>query len=269
MKMEANCDDFSQKHQKDLERIRRLRLLDDTLMTKVFDNLPCTELVLQIILDKPDLSVSHVICQYDIKNLQGRSARLDVLATDTLGKLYNIEIQRNDYGADIKRARYNSALIDGMVTAPQEPYHTLPETYIIFITEHDVLGSNLPIYHINRTIQETGQPFKDGTHIIYVNAEIKNETLLGQLMHDFSCTNAQDMHFDTLARQVRYFKEDQKGVEIMCKEMEELREETKRETLLDSIKNLMSTANVSAEKAMDMLKINSAERGFYMENLNK
>jgi len=35
-------------------------------------------------------------------------------------------------------------------------------------------------------------------------------------MHDFSCTDAKDMHYKILADLVRYFKEDAKKVEAMC-----------------------------------------------------
>ena len=71
-------------------------------------------------------------------------------------------------------------------------------------------------------IQETGKPFGDGSHIIYVNALCKNDTPLGKLMHDFSCTQADDMHYPVLAERVRYFKENVKGVTTMCREIEKL-----------------------------------------------
>ena len=70
----------------------------------------------------------------------------------------------------------------------------LNETFVIFITENDVMKADLPIYHIDRVVKETGKLFKDEAHIIYVNSQIKDETKLGRLMHDFSCTNAKDMH---------------------------------------------------------------------------
>ena len=54
--------------------------------------------------------------------------------------VYNIEVQRNDKGAGVKRARYNSSLIDANVTEPGDEYEKLNETYVIFITENDVLG---------------------------------------------------------------------------------------------------------------------------------
>lgn len=80
------------------------------------------------------------------------------------------------------------------------------EECIIFITENDVMKADLPIYHIDRVVKETGKLFKDEAHIIYVNSQIKDETKLGRLMYDFSCTNAKDMHNKVLADRVRYFK---------------------------------------------------------------
>ena len=134
---------------------------------------------MQVILNRNDLKVISVTSQYAIKNLQGRSVRLDILAVD------NIEIQRNNKGAGVKRARYNSSLIDANVTEPGDQYQELNETYVIFITENDVLEENLPIYHVDRIIRETGKMFNDESHIIYVNSQIKDETALGKLMHDF------------------------------------------------------------------------------------
>ena len=42
-------------------------------------------------------------------------------------------------------------------------------------------------------------------------------------MHDFSCINARDMYYEVLADRVHYFKEEEKGVAIMCKAMEDMR----------------------------------------------
>ena len=163
---------------------------------------------------------------------------------DRQNQVYNIEIQRDDKGAGVKRARYNSSLIDANVTEPGEQYQNLNETYVVFITENDVLGENLPIYHVDRIIRETGKMFNDQSHIIYVNSQIKDETALGKLMHDFTCTNAKDMYYEVLADRVHYFKEDEKGVAIMCKAMEDMRNEAAHEAAHDKVK----------EKAILMLK---------------
>ena len=140
---EESSLDFEQKHEEDLQRLRGFRLLDDDFMSKVFEDQKCTEFLLQVRLNRNDLKVINVTSQYAIKNLQGRSVRLDILAVDKKEQVYNIEIQRNDRGARVKRARYNSSLIDANVTEPGDQYQKLNETYVVFITENDVLGVNI------------------------------------------------------------------------------------------------------------------------------
>lgn len=196
-------------------------------MNVCFDgNIEGTELILRIILNKPDISVKRVETQKLMKNLLGRDVWLDNDATDSNNAEYDIEIQRADKGADRKRARYHSSLLDSHLLLPNEDFKDLPENYVIFITENDVIGKSQPIYTIERQITNIGEPFDDGEHIIYVNGADKNSaTELGKLMHDFFCTNPDDMHFKELADKVRYFKEDEKGVEAMCKVMEDMRQE--------------------------------------------
>ena len=138
-------------------------------MNKVFEDKACAELLLQVILERTDLCVKKVHGQHSLQNLQGRSVRLDILAVDEAGRIYNVEVQRSDRGAEAKRARYNSSLIDANVTEPGDAYEKLNETYVIFITEHDVLRAGLPMYHIDRVVQETGGLFGDEAHILYVN----------------------------------------------------------------------------------------------------
>ena len=221
--------DFEKKHQEDLQRLRGFRLLDDDFMTKVFEDISCAELLLRIILNDEGIRVLEAHSQRGIKNLQGRSVKLDILAVDSHNRVFNVEVQRSDRGAGAKRARYNSALIDANVTEPGDLYEALNETFVIFITENDVMKAGLPIYHIDRVVRETGKLFEDEEHIIYVNSQIKDETKLGRLMHDFSCTDAKDMYNKVLADRVRYFKEDERGVEIMCREMEIMRNQAHEE----------------------------------------
>ena len=78
----------------------------------------CVELILHIIMDRNDLKVISAQTQHTIKNLQGRSVRLDVLAMDDSGRQINIEIQREDKGAGSKRARYRFSPFTYMICEP-------------------------------------------------------------------------------------------------------------------------------------------------------
>ncbi len=240
-------------------------LLDDPFMTVVFqDSLACVDLVIQIILGNPNL---------------------------------HIEIQRAAVGAARRRARYNSSIIDAAALSAGEDYERLPETYVIFITETDVLGRELPIYHVQRTIRETQETFDDGSHIIYVNSSVMDDTPLGRLMHDFRCKRVEEMHYDVLKERAERFKDEAKGVmnmssnplwdefvraydeemrdkvsekvrkevsaEVRKEVSAEVRKEVSEKERVFSIKKIMEKFRVSAESAMEALAIPKSEWARY------
>ncbi len=242
-------EQINRKHQEDLQRLRGFRLLDDDFLTKCFEgDTASIELVLQIVLEKPDLKVLDVRTQVFVENLLNRSVRLDILATDSTGAKLNVEVQRSDKGAGRKRARYNSSMMDANLLKKGEDFDKLPETWVIFITENDVMGKGLPLYPIERCFLGTGERFEDGSHILYVNGAYRGDTPIGKLMHDFSCTDAADMYYGTLADRVRFFKESKEGIEIMCRAMEDMRKQTLREGAINSAKRMLSDGILTLEK---------------------
>lgn len=254
-------------NEKYLETIKKFRLIDDTFFSACFDNNEeDVEYILRIILDKPNLKVLKVQTQKSVENMYGRSVRFDVFATDDSGKLYNIEVQRTDAGAVPTRARYNSVMLDYHKLKKKAKFNELPETFVIFITEHDVLKDGEQIYHVERVVRETNKLFGDGTHIIYVNGSYKDESgsALGDLVHDFFCANPADMKHRQLAKRVSFLKENKQGVRKVCKLVEELQDEREKETLIRSIRNLMETLNLTVKQAMDALKIPDDKQKEYL-----
>ena len=246
-------EQIDQRHQEDLQRLRGFRLLDDDFLTKCFEgDTECIQLVLRIVLEMPDLIVGDVRTQVFVENLLNRSVRLDVLATDSTGRRFNIEIQRADRGAGRKRARYNSSMMDANLLQKGEDFEQLPETYVVFITEHDVMAKGLPLYQVERCILATGEKFEDGAHIIYVNGAYRDETPIGKLMHDFSCTDPADMHYGVLADRVRFFKESKEGVAIMCKAMEDMRNQTLREGMMEVARRMLAAGKYALEEIAEI-----------------
>lgn len=224
-------------HREDLQRLRGFRLLDDDFLTKCFEGDPkYIQLVLRIVLEMPDLVVVDVRTQVFVENLLHRSVRLDILATDSAGRRINVEIQRSDKGAGRKRARYNSSMMDANLLRKGENFDELPDTYVVFITEHDVIGDGQPLYKVERYISGSNKKFEDGSHIVYVNGAYRDETPIGKLMHDFSCTDPANMHYEMLAERVRFFKESKEGIAIMCKAMEDMRNESLREGMREGMR---------------------------------
>ena len=204
------------------ERIPQLCLMDDEFFCAVFDgDIECTEYVLRIIMGIDNLKVKTAVVQKAEMNLRGRGARFDVLA-EADGVYYDIEVQRTDRGAAPRRARFNSSILDTNLLNKGEDFDRLPETYIIFITERDVLKGGLPIYHVNRKIEETNEHFNDGSHIIYVNGENRAETPLGLLMRDFFSRDPEQMNRSVLRKRSQYFKENDMGVRKMSLIMQDI-----------------------------------------------
>lgn len=230
-----------------LNSIKEFTLMDDPFMTKVFeDDIERTQLILRIILENDTIKVKKASTQKRLKNLQGRDLQLDILAEKADGTKFNVEVQNESSGAIPQRARYHMSLLDAKSLPKGEYFDKIPENYVIFITKEDVLKGLLPIYHIHRTIDENGSSFADGSHIIYVNAKIHNDTPLGMLMHDFCCKNPDDMHYKKLAEKIRYFKEDKEGLDKMGDVMEKLIAKREKE----AIKKTEKEARISFAKEM-------------------
>ena len=244
-----------QEHLEDLERIKNFRLMDDEFMSAVLsDNSEAIELVLQIILDSPTLKVEHSHTQESIHNLFGKDVVLDVFCSDSRGTIFNVEIQRSDQGAVPRRARYNASMIDSRILGPGDSYKALPESYVIFITEHDYFGHSEPLYHVDRRIKEAGLPFEDFQHIIYVNGQYKSNDPIGKLIHDFWCTNAKDIYHKVLRDSVSYYKDSKEGANSMCRALEDMRNDTRNQTLSEVIQNMISSG-MTIDAIASMLKL--------------
>jgi hypothetical protein len=264
-----------QEHERDLQRLRGLRPIDDDFMRGMFkENLPLAQFVLRIITGKNDLVLTKCETQADLKRVTGaRSICLDAYGTDASGKKYDLEIQRADKGADPHRARYHSSVMDVENLDVGQEFKELPDTYTIFITEKDFFDKGLPVYLIHKMNFSTGEPFDDGAYIIYVNGEYRGEDELGRLMHDFNCNDAADMNYNIMAERTRYLKENQKGVNEMCKAMEEMRNETAietaRKTVLNNVVSLMKTTKWTLEQTLTNMEIPTEDWGIYKGMMSK
>ena len=189
-----------------------ITLMNNRFMNKVFDgNIPATQRMLRVILKNDKIKVRKVSVQQWLQNLYGHSAQLDILAEDEHGTQFNVEIQRSDEGASVQRARFYCGALDMHFLDKGKKYETLPDAYVIFITESDVFKEGRPIYNVERSINESGKAFGDGSHIVYVNAACQDDTPLGRLMQDFNCNDPAKMHYKELADTVNYFKSTKEG----------------------------------------------------------
>ncbi len=245
-----------------LSRIQAMRLMDDDFMTVVFSgDTAATELLLRIILSRDDLRVKSSMTQKEKRNLFGRPVRLDIVAEDTNGRKYNVEVQRAGKGAAARRTRYNLALLDSHTLKKGEDVSALPETYIIFITEHDFLGLGKPFYTVKKVFEGTATgergdlPFDDGCTIIYVNGAYRGNDAIGRLMHDFNCVNADEMYYDAHAERVRFHKQQEQGGKKVCRIVEEYGDERVRETKKEFMEKLLRKNKLSVEEVAEVAEL--------------
>lgn len=246
-------------------------------MSMVFDgNIEATELLLRIILKQDDIQVISVVGQRELQSpvVGGRDIRLDILAKDRTGKHYNVEVQKKPEGAHIRRARFNSSMMDSRMLKAGQDFSELQYSYMVFITQTDIFGHGIPIYTINRHFEEIDESFDDGSHIVYVNGNYKGDDTVGRLMHDFGCKEAKDMYYSELAKGVRHFKEEG-GRKRMCEAVEkyakdyakEYAENARLNSLLESVRKLMANMKLGAEQAMNVLEVNEHDREILQKKL--
>ncbi len=194
--------------EKNIINVADATLMDDIFMSEVFrDDCEGVTYILRIILERDDLTVERVTTQHDIDSAFKRSIRLDIRAVDTQKNVYDIELQRTNDGAIPRRARFYSSKLDHDLLEKNEDFSQLVDTYVIFITDNDIFKAGLPVYRISRRIENLSYTaFNDGAHIVYVNGAYREDTPIGNLMADFHCTKAEQMHSPLLAKRLHAVK---------------------------------------------------------------
>ena len=76
------------------------------------DNKKAAQVFLRVILGDDKIKVRNVRIQSFIQNIYGHSSQLDILAQDSKGRYFNVEVQRSDEGAPARRARFYSSILD-------------------------------------------------------------------------------------------------------------------------------------------------------------
>ena len=241
--------------------IASLTLMDDLFMQVVLEEQACTEYILQTILDKSSLKLKEQRLQKRLPNLHGRALVLDCLCTDEKGLLYNIEVQNSSAGAIPKRARYHAALMDTHTLKKGEKFSKLPESYVIFITDKDVLGEGKQLYQIERVIRKSGNLFKDGSHILYFNTARQDDNALGKLARDFKEANPKEIQSKVLSHRVASLKEgklDREGE----KKMNVLLEKYRKKAVEEGIeKGLAQGMQQGLEKGLEQGLQQGLEKG--------
>ena len=194
------------------EYLSGLNPIDDLMFRKMAEHKEFCEEILRIILGDNELIVTDNMQQFDLKNLQGRSVILDAKCITGDGRYINIEVQKANDDNHLKRVRYNASVLTANVTETGKQFEFVPDICIIFISAFDLFKGNLPLYHVVKTVKETGQVIEDGLTEIYVNAAVDDGSKLAKLMKVFTKNDVyNEADFPVTSEIKARFKKDEGG----------------------------------------------------------
>lgn len=238
--------------------VQKFNVFDDSFFEMVAKDKDAVEDILRIILHDPALIVTKLIPQNSIKNLYGRSVRLDALCVTGDGRNIDVEVQKEDKDNHVKHVRYNASCITANVTEPGENYENVNDVYVIYISKFDVFTRRRRLYHIERSFHDKGESFSihDGEHLIYVNASKEVDTEaedddVAELMEFFKNSQGQNDKFRRLTNRVHDLKNNESEVNTMCKLVEDFAKEYAKEMICD----LVRKGALSAENGAEQLEL--------------
>ena len=210
------------------DAISKMTLMTDIFFEAFAEDVNAIQEMLRVIL-KDELTVLNVIPQKQIRNLFGRSVRLDAVCKLSDDRIVEIEIQNEDNDDHVKRAFFNSAQIMVKNSQTGTKFEELPHVIVIYISGFDPFGNGLLIYHPQLVIKETEEVIDDGTEYIFVNTKADDGTKLARLMKRMQEREIADPEFPEITRKFNQLKNNEKGVNHMCQLMEEYTKDARAE----------------------------------------
>ena len=198
-----------------LQGVEKLTLLNDTFMKIALNDIEACQYVIRILMDDPAIEIVEVRSQYRISKLVSKDAVLDILAEDTQGRVYNLEIQRKTTLDHARRTRRYNAMVDAEYLEKGKEYSEMPEVYVIYISETDIWKTWMTESPVEKYLKGQLTEYNDGQHTIYINAAINDGSPKAALMQYFKTCDPDDMSQGALSRRVHYLKREEGGIEEM------------------------------------------------------
>lgn len=250
--------------------IDRLKQFHDVVFFEVLatDKLVCQEII-RTILQDDKIIVEEVIVQDSLKNIYGRSVRLDALCILGNGARCNVEVQRSDNDNHLKRARFNASSITVKDSVVGKKFEGIKDVIIIYISQFDFLGKGLCTYHIDKVIRETGDVVDDGLSEIFVNTAIDDKSDIAELMKCFLQQKVNNPKFPELTRKTEEIKETGRGASTMCNFMEKYMKESKIEATIKTAKKFNIADNAIIKTLMEECNLSESEAKKELHNYSE
>ena len=229
--------DLKQYSNKTKEIAANLRIIDDALFRLVGEKPGVCEEILRTLLDMPELCVVKVSVQSVVQSFQ-REITLDALCVTKSGTYCNIEVQKSDSNADVRRTRFHAAALTSKYTPKGAAFDNIPDVTIVYISEYDVLRNNQTVTHVTRCMktQDGYLPVEDGEDIIFANTYIKDGTDKSELLQLMLNKEAfYNEKFPRISEAINYFKGTEGGQSEMCKIVEDYAKEYAKDSIEEAI----------------------------------
>ena len=211
------------------EEAKKLNPIDDLMFRKMAEAPGFCQEILRVILSSPELVVRETIPQYVGANLQGRSVVLDARCVLGSGQQVDIEVQKRNDDDHQRRMRYNGPILTANIADPGIKFKEVPDVCGVFLSRFDLFKGGHVRYHVDRVAREAGKVVGNGFTEVYVNAKVKDGSVLAELMDVFVRDDAYSDRFPITSRCKHRYKETEEGQRAMCEIMERIAEEERRQ----------------------------------------
>ena len=111
-----------------------MNLTSDFFLGVALESKEACAYVLQVLMGRSDIRVKEVKTQYSIRQIGTHSVVLDILAEDSEGRIYEVEMQTGNKKGHFKRVRYIISSVDTAFLDKGRDYTELPELHVFYIT---------------------------------------------------------------------------------------------------------------------------------------
>ncbi len=238
---------------------------------------------LEALLGKKIERITAIDKQKDIKDgFSLHGIRLDVCLEDEQRTQYDVEMDTGTSSNLEQRIRYYQSSIDRRTLEASENYRDLRQSYVIFICTDDYYKRGLAIYKRKSVIEGAEDiVYEDGSHAYILNARFTEGNASDEVLAFLRYIDAGhrgkplDIHSEYVAQieqaveKVKTNEELEGTYMTLVMKLQDMKYEGAQNERLANLKTMMETLNLSADEAMDALRVPEKDRQEYRKLLEQ
>lgn len=258
-------EELEKRQKEKQEMLDNMCLLDNNFFSAFLDNdIESVQAILNILLPDLQSDVVEVRTQVFVANPLEHSIQMDVRVVLRDRTTIDLEVQRDEDGADSHRGLYYYGTLITTLLPKGQDYKDMPNACVVFITETDTRGFGDPINEYISTCTNRNDQLVPNCRIIYVNGAYRGNDAIGDLMHDFACKKAADMKNPRLAEKMRYYKETKEGNKKMSEAIEKVLKRTESRMRIASARNAVNARLCSKRRAVEVFQLTPEEAAEFL-----